>query len=159
MTDSNKKRAGLYIRVSTEQQVDKSSLKTQEERLKAFCQQMEYKVVKVYKDAGLSAKNTNRPALSELMQDIKADRIDYVVVTKLDRITRSLRDLFQLMDFFNTNEVHFTSISESIDTKTAMGRFFFQLLGLLAQLEREVTAERVTTDMRHRAEKGNGMVA
>ena len=150
----NKKRAGIYIRVSTEHQVDKSSLKTQEERLRAYCQQMGYKIAKVYRDAGLSAKDTNRPALAELMQDIKAGGIDFVLVTKLDRITRSLRDLFQLMDFFITNEVDFVSISESIDTKTAMGRFFFQLLGLLAQLEREVTAERVATDMRHRAEKG-----
>lgn len=148
------KHAGLYIRVSTEHQVDKNSLKTQEERLISFCQQMGYKIFKVYKDAGLSAKDTNRPALAELMQDIKAGNIDIILVTKLDRITRSIRDLFKLMDFFNNNGVHFTSLSESIDTKTAMGRFFYQLLGLLAQLEREVTAERVATDMRHRAERG-----
>ena len=150
----NEKRAGIYIRVSTEHQLDKNSLKTQEERLSTYSQQMGYRITKVYRDAGLSAKDTNRPGLVELMEDIKAGQINFVLVTKLDRITRSLRDLFQLMDFFNTNEVNFVSLSESIDTKTAMGRFFFQLLGLLAQLEREVTAERVATDMRHRAEKG-----
>ncbi|MBF0412876.1 MAG: recombinase family protein [Desulfamplus sp.] len=148
------KKAGLYIRVSTELQVDKDSLTTQAERLKTYCKQTGYQIVRIYKDAGLSAKNTNRPALTELMHDIESGQIDVVLVTKLDRITRSIRDLCQLMDFFASHQVHFTSLSESIDTKTAMGRFFYQLLGLLAQLEREVTAERVATDMRHRAEKG-----
>jgi site-specific DNA recombinase len=77
-----------------------------------------------------------------------------VLAKKLDRITRSTSDLDKLLQFFNNHNVHFVSISESIATNTARGRFMLYLLGLLAQLKREVTAERVATDMRHRASKG-----
>ena len=145
---------GLYVRVSTLNQVDRDSLKTQEERLKAYCAANGIKEFKIYKDAGLSAKDTKRPALEELMMDIKGGKIDGVLVIKLDRITRSIADLLHLTEFFNRYNVKFVSITESIDTSSAMGRAMQNLLGIFAQLEREVTAERVAIDMRHRASKG-----
>jgi site-specific DNA recombinase len=147
-------KAAIYVRVSTMNQVDRDSLKTQEERLSAYAKSLDYKVIKVFKDAGLSGKNTKRPALESLMADVRADKINTILVTKLDRITRSVKDLLKLLEFFKKHETHFVSISENFDTETPMGRFTLTLLGLMAQLEREVTAERVAVDMRHRAKKG-----
>ncbi len=145
---------GLYVRVSTTNQVDRDSLKTQEDRLKAYCAANGKKEFKIYKDAGFSAKDTKRPALEALMRDIKEGKVGSVFVIKLDRITRSMADLLHLTEFFNRNNVKFVSITESIDTSSAMGRAMQNLLGIFAQLEREVTAERVAIDMRHRASKG-----
>lgn len=152
--EKSEKTAGIYIRVSTMNQVDKDSLTTQQERLTDYCKSQGYVNYKIFKDAGYSAKNTDRPSLNQLMDSIKANKINFVLVTKLDRITRSIKDLIDLIDFFEKFDVKFISMSESIDTSSAMGRFMQHLLGILAQLEREMTAERVSTDMHHRATKG-----
>ena len=152
--NGNKNNAGLYIRVSTLNQIDRDSLKTQEERLIAYCKANAIDNYGIYRDSGYSAKDTSRPALEKLLADIKSGIIDSVFVIKLDRITRSISDLLKLIDFFKKYDVNFASITESIDTGTAMGRFMQHLLGLIAQLEREVTAERVAIDMQHRATQG-----
>lgn len=149
-----KNSAGLYVRVSTMNQIDKDSLITQQERLISYCKAHGIKKTKIYKDAGCSAKNTDRPSLQKLIKDVKSGEISCILVTKLDRITRSIKDLIQLVEYFDQYNASFISISESIDTSNAMGRFMQNLLGILAQLEREMTAERVSTDMYHRAEKG-----
>ena len=151
----HKPQAALYIRVSTLQQVDRDSLKTQEERLKAYCKANGIDCYQIYKDAGISAKDTERPALKKILHDIKQGSIHSIFVTKLDRITRSLKDLLSLIDVFEKHHVKFVSITENIDTTHAYGRFMQNLLGLLAQLEREITAERVSVDMKHRAESGH----
>jgi site-specific DNA recombinase len=147
-------KAGLYIRVSTSQQVDKDSLKTQEERLIAHCHSKDIKNFEIYRDAGVSAKNVERENLKRLMDDIKKGLINRVFVTKLDRITRSIKDLFKLIEYFDKYDVKFESIDNNIDTSNSHGRFMQNLLALLAQLEREVTAERVSIDMHHRASQG-----
>lgn len=146
--------AGLYVRVSTLNQVERESLSTQESRLKAYCQANGFQVHKVYPDSGVSAKDTKRPELEKLMEDCRRGKIQVVLVTALDRITRSLRDLIKLVDFFAENNIRFISISQSIDSSTAVGRLMRDLLGLLARFERETDAERVATDMHHRASLG-----
>lgn len=143
--------AGLYVRVSTLNQVDRDSLSTQESRLRAYCQANGFQVHNVYRDAGVSAKDTNRPELEALMGDCRMGKIQAVAVTALDRITRSLRDFIKLMDFFEEHNVRFISISQNIDSKSPFGRFMRDLLVLIARLEREVDAERVSNDMHHRA--------
>ena len=121
---------GLYVRVSTINQIDKDSLQTQEDRLKAFCKANGINSFKVYRDAGFSAKDTKRPALETLFKDIKDGKVSGVFVVKLDRITRSIKDLIHLTEFFNKHNIKFVSISESIDTSTAMGRAMQNLLGI-----------------------------
>lgn len=153
--------AGIYIRVSTLNQVDHDSLSTQESRLRAYCRANEFNVGDVYKDSGISAKDTDRPELKRLMEDCRNGRIHAVVVTALDRITRSLRDLIRLVDFFAETKVRFISITQNIDSESPFGRFMRDLLGLIARLERETGAVRVATDMHHRALLGKwngGMV-
>ena len=89
------KNAGIYIRVSTEDQAREGfSLGEQEEKLKHLCKYKEYKVFKVYKDAGISAKDMeHRPAFQQMLKDMRAGKINYIVAYKLDRVTRSVRDL------------------------------------------------------------------
>jgi len=149
-------RAGIYVRVSTTQQIDRDSLKTQEERLRQYCKAQNYEIYrnKAYKDESISAKDTKRPAFEELRQDIEAGRIQVVIVTRLDRITRSLKDLIELMEFLQQHDVKLISLTENIDTTGPMGRFVLNLLGSIAQLEREIDSERVAADMHHRALSG-----
>jgi site-specific DNA recombinase len=149
-------KAGIYVRVSTTQQIDRDSLKTQEERLRQFCKAHEYEIYKnkPYKDMGISAKDTKRPAFEELMNDVEAGRIQVVIVTRLDRVTRSLKDLIELMELFQKHDVKLVSLTENIDTTGPMGRFIINLLGSIAQLEREIDSERVSADMHHRALAG-----
>ena len=148
-----------YIRVSTEMQTERESLANQEEQIRAFAEQKGRRC-QIYRDAGLSARDKDRPAFQKMLSDIESGSVDTVVVTKLDRITRSLKDLIFLKDFFEEHTVDFISIGQNLDTSTPMGRFSFYVLGLVSQLEREVTAERVAEDMRNRArrKKWNGGV-
>ena len=149
-------KAGIYVRVSTTQQIDRDSLRTQEERLRQYCKAQGFEVYKnkPYKDEGISAKDTKRPAFEELMKDIEAGRINVVIVTRLDRVTRSLKDLIALMESLQQYNVKLVSLTESIDTTGPMGRFIINLLGSIAQLEREIDSERVSADMHHRALAG-----
>ena len=93
--NEERKVAGIYIRVSTEDQVREGfSLGEQEEKLKQLCKYKDYKIYKVYKDAGISAKNmSGRPAFQQMLEDMRVGKINYIVAYKLDRVTRSVRDL------------------------------------------------------------------
>ena len=146
-----------YVRVSTEMQVERDSLINQEDSISNYARDRG-KEFRIYKDAGISAKDKERPAFQQMLADIRQGMVGTVVVTKLDRITRSLKDLIFLKDYFEEHEVSFISITQNLDTSTPMGRFSFYILGLVAELEREMTAERVADDMRSRArrQKWNG---
>ncbi len=147
-------KTAIYVRVSTTQQIDRESLQTQEERLRQYCKIHGYSIYKVYREEGVSAKDIKRPKLEELMQDIENKKVQAVLVAKLDRITRSLKDLINLIEFFQEHDVKLISLTQNIDTTGSMGRFMLNLLGAVAQVEREMTAERVSEDMHHRALAG-----
>ena len=99
--------------------------------------------LRVYKDAGYSGKNTERPAFQQLMKDIRADRIGTLYVYRLDRFSRSVADFGQLWEVLQEHHVEFVSVNENFDTKTPMGRAMLHIIMVFAQLERETTAERV----------------
>ena len=142
-----------YCRVSTDIQKEKGeSIDNQKSRLSEYAKG-KHQNIKIYEDVG-SAKDTNRPALTRLIREIKEGKVKSVSVTKLDRITRSIRDLIDLLELFEDNGVDFKSITQPLDTSTAMGRGFLRLLGEFAQMEREMISERVGEDMRHRAKNG-----
>ena len=147
-------KAALYVRVSTEMQVEKESLSTQESRLRAYCAANGFQIRDVYRDKGVSAKDTDRPELQRLMEDCRRGKVQVVVVTALDRITRSLRDSIKLMDFFNDNSARFVSITQNIDSSTASGRLMRDMLAVFAKFERETIAERVASNMHQRAMLG-----
>lgn len=96
-----------------------------------------------YDDGGFSGGNTSRPALRRIMEDIKAGKIDIVVIYKIDRLTRCLTDFSELQEFFDAHDVSFVSVTQEINTSTSAGRMMLNILMTFAQYEREIIAERV----------------
>jgi len=143
-----------YVRVSTEEQAREGlSLDAQEEKIKAYCTAKGWRLVRIYRDEGFSGKDLNRPALQEMLRDLKSDGIQAVVVAKLDRLTRSVRDLGYLIDDL-FDGVALASVEESLDTTTAGGRFVLHILGAVAQWERETISERTRNTLRYKRERG-----
>ena len=148
------KRCGLYIRVSTEMQTDGNSLNTQRTRLHQYVAQREWTVGKVFTEAGLSAKNTKRPALQQMLRWARDGKVDVVLVDKVDRISRNLVDLLNLIGDLKIWGVAFVSASQSFDTSTSAGNLMLNVLGSVAQFEREIIGDRVRENMLERARKG-----
>src|SRR5579884_3035979 len=142
-----------YPRVSTTMQVEREALKNQVQALEAHAKAQGLNL-RLYPEEGVSAKDTDRPRLQELLADVRAGRVRSVVVTKLDRISRSLADLLDLMRLFERHGVKFISLRDNIDTSGPVGRFMLHILGAIAELERAITAERVAEDMKLRARRG-----
>lgn len=144
----------LYVRVSTDMQVDRGeSISVQKTRLIEFAKEKNL-TPQIYEDPAKSAKDLNRPALQRLFDDIKNHKIQMVAVTKLDRITRSGKNLYELLELFEDYRVSFKSLGEPIDTSTVMGKGFVSILGVIAEIERGITSERVRESMRYRAKAG-----
>ncbi len=141
---SEKKVAGLYIRVSTEDQAREGfSLPEQEKRLRAMCEYKGYEIYKLYKDAGISAKTGNyRPAFEELLQDIREKKCNTIVVLKLDRLTRSVFDLEGIMRFLEENNAYLDCANEEINTTNSSGKLVARMLTSVSQNEIERTSER-----------------
>lgn len=141
--NNEKKVAGLYIRVSTEDQAREGfSLPEQEKRLRAMCEYKGYEIYKLYKDAGISAKDMNRPAFEELLQDIREKKCNTIVVLKLDRLTRSVYDMEFIMKFLEENDAYLDCANEEINTTNSGGKMVARLLTTVSQNEIERTSER-----------------
>ncbi len=152
-----KKIAGIYIRVSTEDQAREGfSLPEQEKRLKAMCEYKGYEIYKVYKDAGISAKTGNyRPAFEELKEDIKNKKVNTIVVLKLDRLTRSVYDMENIMKFLDENNAYLDCANDDINTTNANGRMVARLLTTVSQNEIERTSERTKIGLSGAIKEGN----
>ena len=142
--DNERKIAGVYIRVSTEDQAREGfSLGEQEEKLLQLCKFKELDVYRVYKDAGISAKDMeHRPQFQEMLKDMKEGKLNYIVAYKLDRITRSVRDLEELISVLEQYNCFLLCDRDDVNTSTANGRFFVRMLTVLSQLEIEIVSER-----------------
>jgi len=138
-----RKNAGIYIRVSTEDQVRQGySLPEQLEKLQELCKYRDYNIFKVYEDAGISAKNTNRPEFQKMIEDVKNKNINVVVSYKLDRLTRSVKDLENLIVLLEKHGCGLECAVDDINTTTANGRFFARMTTVLSQLEIERVSEK-----------------
>lgn len=142
--DNERSIAAVYIRVSTEDQAREGfSLGEQKEKLLQLCAFKGYEVFKIYEDAGISAKDMeHRPAFQEMLSDMKKGKINYIVAYKLDRVTRSVRDLEELISVLEQYHCFLVCDRDDVNTSTANGRFFVRMLTVLSQLEIEIVSER-----------------
>ena len=135
--------AAIYCRVSTEEQdADK-----QEYICKEYAQRNNHKVYKVYKDV-VSGASTNRTQFNQLLTDMRNYKFKLIIVTKLDRLGRSLQHLLSLFTEFGSKGVHFVATTQNIDTTNAAGKLQLQILGAFAEFERNIISERTKEGMR-----------
>lgn len=147
-------KVAIYVRVSTDMQAEEGhSIPVQLDKLRAFCKAKDYLIVKEYVDAGYSGSNTDRPALTDLLNNL--NDFQAVIVYKLDRLSRSQKDTLHLIeDKFLANNIEFISITENFDTSTPLGRAMIGILATFAQLEREQIKERMAMGNVARASMG-----
>ncbi|MFF2794947.1 recombinase family protein [Lysinibacillus xylanilyticus] len=149
------KKAALYVRVSTLHQIDKDSLPFQRQELVNYAKYaLNIDDVEIFEDAGYSAKNTDRPKYQEMMKRIRNGEFTHLLVWKIDRISRNLKDFSEMYEELKECKVTFVSKNEQFDTSTAMGEAMLKIILVFAELERKLTAERVFSIMLSRAEKG-----
>ncbi len=153
----NKPTAALYIRVSTEDQAKHGySIKAQEEALRNYCSALGYEVLKVYKDEGISAKDLkNRPAMQQLLKDAEAKKFAAILIYKLDRFSRSLKDLILTIDQIKSWGIDFISLQDRIETASASGKLMFHIISAFAEFERNVIGERTKFGMIKKASEGD----
>jgi DNA invertase Pin-like site-specific DNA recombinase len=154
-TDTNTPAAIGYVRVSTDKQAGAGvSLDAQAERIRAMAVVQGVHLLDVIIDAGESAASLKRPGMVRLLELVNAGQVRTVIVAKLDRLTRSVRDLADLLEQFNRRGVALVSVSESLDTGTAAGRLVLNVMMSVAQWEREAIGERTREALRHKKASG-----
>lgn len=153
---SNARQAVGYIRVSTTMQaLSGHSLSEQRAKITEYCSLYDLKLVDIYSDEGISGKTLARPALEQALEQLKEGRATTLIVVKLDRLTRNVRDLGALIEtYFGDSGADLASVSEQIDTATAAGRLTLNILTSVAQWEREVITERISSAMQHMKAQG-----
>ena len=143
-----------YVRVSTEDQSKVGvSLDNQKAKIEAYCKLKDLELTEVVEDAGISAKNLRRPGVQKVLRMARKKKVDAIVVYKLDRIFRSTVDALETTKMFDKWGVSFHSIEETLDTQSAMGRFFFTLTAALAEMERRIIGERTKAALAHKRAK------
>ena len=156
-------RCAIYTRVSTDQglEQDFNSLDAQRESSEAYIRSQAHEgwrlIKERYDDGGFSGGSLDRPALQNLLANVREKRIDVIVVYKVDRLTRSLADFAKLVELFDDNGVSFVSVTQSFNTTTSMGRLTLNILLSFAQFEREVTGERIRDKIAASKKKGMWM--
>ena len=136
-------KVAIYTRVSTEQQ----SADRQVEMCKEYCKRHDFEIYKTYKDV-YSGATDQRPEFNNMLKDMRDFRFNHIIVTKLDRIGRSLQHLLSMFDEFNNKKVSFTAITQNIDTSTSMGKLQMQIMGAFAEFERNLISERTKEALR-----------
>ena len=153
-------RCAIYTRVSTDQglEQDFNSLDAQYDASQAYIRSQAHAgwtlLRAKYDDGGFSGGTTDRPALQRLLGDVRAGKIDVLVVYKVDRLTRSLADFAKLVELFDKHNVSFVSVTQQFNTTTSMGRLTLNVLLSFAQFEREVTSERIRDKISASKRKG-----
>ena len=145
------KRVGIYTRVSTKDQTCIQQL----EILRDYCSKAGYQIVDEYVDEGLSAMRSNRPQYLRILDDARKRRVDLILCYKIDRFSRSVKELLNTMDILKDYGCGFMSfMDKSMDTTTSSGRFMFQVLASVGELERSIISERTKLKLNHLKSKG-----
>lgn len=147
-----------YVRVSTNEQADSGlSLEYQKTRIRAQCEANDWQLIGIYEDAGVSAKNLERPALQAALKQLAPGRV--LLALKLDRLTRSVRDLYELTARISDAGAEWGSVQEKFDTSTASGRLMLGIMVELSQWEREVIGERTAAALGEKQRRGEHLGA
>lgn len=134
----------LYVRVSTEEQaINGDSLRTQREALTKYALANHYHIYGIYEDDGFSATNLNRPALQRLLDDVRQNKINRILITKLDRLSRGVRNYYRILDTLDSHGVFWSTIFEKYDSSTANGRLHINIMLSVAENESAQTSERI----------------
>ena len=143
-----------YVRVSTDQQGESGlGIEAQQQKIRAYCDLYNLKLLYITSDIA-SGKNLKRPGLLDALSDLEAGKATGIIIAKLDRLTRSVRDLGSLLDRYFSSSFQLAVVEEMIDTKTAAGRLTLNLLVSVAQWERETTGERTSAALRAKRARG-----
>lgn len=154
--EETKDYVGLYLRVSSQDQKREGlSLSAQENKLKEYCNFHNKKIFKIYSDEGISAGSIKkRPGMKQMLEDAKAHKFSAILVTKIDRGFRNVKEAIITLDELKSYNIDFISLSENIDTTTPMGKFFFIVISAFAELERGLTTDRVKEILIHKFNSG-----
>lgn len=142
----------LYTRTSTNNQ--ETGLESQILALETYCRNHNITNYKIYKDNGVSGTKADRPALNQLKQDCQHGQIQSVIVYSFSRMGRSTKHLIDTLQFFEEREIDFISLTEKLDTTTAMGKCLFSIISSISQMERDLISERVKNGLRNAKSKG-----
>ena len=143
-----------YVRVSTDEQAREGiSLDNQKAKIESYCALHDLELIGIIEDAGKSGKDLNREGIRVLIDSMKARQINAVVVYKLDRLSRKVIDTLNLIELMKRHYIAFHSITDNIDTKTAMGKFFLNVMASLAKMERDLISERTKDALQHKISK------
>src|SRR5580704_1681528 len=144
-----------YVRVSTDKQAERGvSLEAQAEKIRAMAVVHNTVLAEIIVDGGESAKSLNRPGMARLLAMVDAGEVKTVIIAKLDRLTRSVKDLCTLLERFERRGVALVSVAESLDTSSAAGRLVLNIMTAVSQWEREAIGERTRDAMRHKRNNG-----
>lgn len=151
---SESKRVVGYVRVSTEDQADQGvSLADQRRRIQQYAELYELELIEVIEDAGASAKSLNRPGIARALELLSAGQAEGLLVAKLDRLTRSVRDLGELLEGPLAGR-DLLSVAEQLDTSSAAGRMVTRMLAVVSEWEREAIGERTSAALQHMKQQG-----
>jgi site-specific DNA recombinase len=152
LNEQMRKKAVGYIRVSKQNEKG-VSLEAQAEKIRAIACVHDADV-EIVADDGETAKHANRPGLQRVLEMVKRGEVELVIVAKLDRLTRSVKDLAELLELFQKRNVSLVSVAESLDTGSAGGRLVLNIMASVSQWEREAIGERTATALRHKRRQG-----
>lgn len=148
-------RAALYCRVSTMEQVTEGySIGVQKEKLQKYAEAQSYVIVGTYSDEGFSGKDLMRPEMERLINDVKANKVDIVLIYKLDRLSRHVKDVLELVELFDKYKVTLYSLNENLDLSSPFGRAALKMSATFSELERETIVERMEMGKHARARSG-----
>jgi len=153
---SSKPLAAIYVRVSTQEQAQQGfSLAAQQESLENYAKALGYEIFKIYKDEGKSAKDIkHRPAMVQMLKDAESKKFQAIFIYKLDRFSRSLKDLILTIDKLKEWGIDFVSLQDKIETASASGKLMFHIISAFAEFERNIIGDRTKFGMERKAKEG-----
>lgn len=147
--------AAIYVRVSTQEQAQQGfSLNAQQEALENYAKALGYEIHRIYRDEGKSAKDMKRPEMTQMLQDAETGKFSAIFIYKLDRFSRSIKDLILTIDKLKEWGIDFVSLQDRIETTSASGKLMFHIIGAFAEFERNIIGDRTKFGMQRKAKEG-----